>query len=208
MTSIVYALRNPAMPGLVKIGRTERDAAARMKGLYGSGVPLPFECIVAREVEDGDTLEKALHTAFGPYRINERREFFEVDESRVIALLSVWPGFDATPVVATATEADEDEREAAKEYVRDRERKRRRPNLNFKEMEVPEGAVLRCIRNDEEAVVVGERTVRFRDEERYLTAATQLALGVEGGVAPTAYWTYEGRLLGEIYEDTYGRRED
>jgi len=45
MTSIVYALRNPTMPGLVKIGMTDRYATARMKDLYGSGVPLPFECI-------------------------------------------------------------------------------------------------------------------------------------------------------------------
>ena len=65
MTSIVYALRNPAMPGLIKIGRTDRSATARMNDLYGSGVPLPFECIIAREVEDGDGIgsgtEPALH---------------------------------------------------------------------------------------------------------------------------------------------------
>lgn len=204
MTSIVYALRNPAMPGLVKIGKTDRDATARMKDLYGSGVPLPFECVIAREVEDGDSLEKALHEAFGPYRINERREFFEIDESQVIALLSVWPGSDATPMVATATEADEVEREAAKQF----ERRTRRPNLNFTEMGVPEGAVLQCVRNDEEAVVVGPRMVQFREKQMYLTNATKLALGVNSSVPPTGYWTYEGQLLGEIYEDTYGRRED
>lgn len=75
-------------------------------------------------------------------------------------------------------------------------------------MGVPEGAVLKCIRNDEEAVFVGERMVRFREEEMFLTNATKLALGGKSNVPPTAYWTYEGQLLGEIYEDTYGSRED
>ena len=54
MSVIVYALTNPAMPGLVKIGKTSRDdPQARMKELYNSsGVPLPFECVIAVEVED------------------------------------------------------------------------------------------------------------------------------------------------------------
>lgn len=42
---IVYLLTNPVMPGLVKIGMTLRDEIdARMKELYTTGVPLPFEC--------------------------------------------------------------------------------------------------------------------------------------------------------------------
>lgn len=42
---IVYVLTNPAMPGLVKIGMTTRsDIDARMKELYSTGVPVPFDC--------------------------------------------------------------------------------------------------------------------------------------------------------------------
>lgn len=50
-SGIVYVLTNPAMPGLVKIGQTKRDKMdARLKELYGTGVPLPFECQYACRV--------------------------------------------------------------------------------------------------------------------------------------------------------------
>ena len=53
MPNIVYVLTNPAMPGLVKIGMTDRDdVKRRMSDLYTTGVPLPFECLAAREIED------------------------------------------------------------------------------------------------------------------------------------------------------------
>ena len=42
---LVYVLTNSAMPGLVKIGMTTRDSVdTRMKELYSTGVPVPFEC--------------------------------------------------------------------------------------------------------------------------------------------------------------------
>jgi len=45
---IVYVLINPAMPGLIKIGRTnQEDVKYRMSQLYTTGVPLPFECVYA-----------------------------------------------------------------------------------------------------------------------------------------------------------------
>ena len=50
MPNIVYVLTNPAMPGIVKIGMTEReDVQRRMTELYSTGVPLPFECVIARQ---------------------------------------------------------------------------------------------------------------------------------------------------------------
>lgn len=76
---IVYVLTNPAMPGLVKIGMTTRDNLdTRMRELYGTGVPVPFECAYACKVKTSDCskIEKALHIAFAPNRINANREFF------------------------------------------------------------------------------------------------------------------------------------
>ena len=58
MPNIVYVLTNPAMPGLVKIGMTDRDdVQRRMRDLYSTGVPLPFECVIAREIEDREAVE-------------------------------------------------------------------------------------------------------------------------------------------------------
>ncbi len=47
---IVYLLTNPVMPGLVKIGMTtQEDIDKRMKVLYTTGVPVPFECQYATQ---------------------------------------------------------------------------------------------------------------------------------------------------------------
>lgn len=62
---IVYLLTNPVMPGLVKICMTtQEDIDKRMKELYTTGVPVPFECQFACKVKKGDP----------PYRRDGRSE--------------------------------------------------------------------------------------------------------------------------------------
>ena len=55
MPEIVYAFTNVAMPGLIKIGRSSRDRLEkRLADLSNpSGIPVPFECLYAAEVDDG-----------------------------------------------------------------------------------------------------------------------------------------------------------
>ena len=75
ISQIVYVLTNPAMPGLVKIGKTTKlEVDGRMRQLYGTGVPVPFDCAFACQVKDATEVEKALHIAFGKNRINPNRE--------------------------------------------------------------------------------------------------------------------------------------
>ena len=64
-------------------------------------------------------IENALHTAFGPNRVNTSREFFEIDPEQVQALLRVMPGRDVTPrpPEQDAGTPDEDQA-AATEYKR------------------------------------------------------------------------------------------
>ena len=122
MPNIVYVLTNPAMPGIVKIGMTDRpDVQRRMGDLYTTGVPLPFDCVIAREIEDREAaeVERALHTAFGPNRINPSREFFQVEPEQVEVLLRVMPGRDVTPHDAgQPTGLQPDDREASTEFKR------------------------------------------------------------------------------------------
>lgn len=85
---IVYILTNPAMPGLVKIGKTARGSVeARLSELYSTGVPVPFECAYAAKVTNQTVVEKAFHQAFAPYRINAKREFFEIEADQAISIL-------------------------------------------------------------------------------------------------------------------------
>ena len=120
MPNIVYVLTNPAMPGMVKIGMTDRaDVQRRMNELYSTGVPLPFECTIARQIEGKEAaeIENALHIAFDPYRVNPSREFFEIYPEQVEVLLRVMSGTDATPQIAQEdTVLLTEDREAAAEY--------------------------------------------------------------------------------------------
>jgi hypothetical protein len=52
---------------------------------------------VARTVYDGRVVERALHIAFGPDRVNPAREFFSIAPERAIAIINAFPGHDLTP---------------------------------------------------------------------------------------------------------------
>ena len=132
MPNIVYALTNPAMPGFVKIGMTTgQDVQSRMSSLYTTGVPFPFECVIAWEIEgkEAGEIESALHTAFGPNRVNLSREFFEIDPEQVQAVLRVIPGRDVTPQPSAADgETGAEDLEAVSEY---KKRQARLDELQF-----------------------------------------------------------------------------
>ncbi|MCY4625244.1 MAG: GIY-YIG nuclease family protein [Chloroflexi bacterium] len=124
MPNIVYVLTNPAMPGLVKIGMTDRDdVQRRMNELFTTGVPFPFECVIAKEIESTEaaTVESALHRAFHPYRANESREFFQIEPEQAEALLLVLSGRDVTPRVGKLLVAASPEDSAAAEEFKKRQ---------------------------------------------------------------------------------------
>ena len=201
--SIVYAARNPAMPGLIKIGRTDQEADARLSQLYTTGVPVPFKCVMAvRPQRSAAEVEQALHQAFEPHRLNPAREFFEVEPENVVAIMRLL-GDDVTDQVQAADDRDS-ELTAADRAARERV-DRRRPNFNFKEMDIYPGTELR-FRDDETVTVevVDERRVRMDDEVISMTEATKRARKVDRAVAPMPHWrTPDGRLLSDIYNETY-----
>ena len=88
----MYVLTNPAFPQYIKIGRTTTEVDARLSQLYSTGVPLPFDCVYAGRVRRGLSeaeVERRLHKAFEPHRINPRREFFEMEPDRAKAILEL-----------------------------------------------------------------------------------------------------------------------
>jgi len=197
---IVYILTNPAIPSMIKIGMTtHEDVKMRMAQLYSTGVPLPFECVYAAKVSNFEKVEKALHIAFGPDRVNPKREFFEIDASQAIAIIKLMEIEDVTPKVAREKEeVDEIDREAGEAYA-----KKKRPRFSFSEMNIPVGSELVNVTNGETVTVFSDRTVQFRGEETSLTNATRVILGNSYHVAPSPYWTYDGKLLRMIYNETY-----
>lgn len=199
MLQVVYVLTNPAMPGLIKIGKTYADdVGIRLGQLYTTGVPLPFDLAFACKVHNADEVEKALHRAFAPNRVNPKREYFKMEAEQAIAILKLLHVEDATVEVATApTDISGEEIAAANQY------KSKRPIMNFTEMSIPIGAVLHFRDGDATATVISPRKVLFNGEEQSLTSATQELLQVDYSVQPSPYWTYNGKWLRDIYDETY-----
>lgn len=200
---IVYLLTNPVMPGLVKIGMTaQKDIEKRMRELYTTGVPVPFECQFACKVKKGDCvkIEKALHAAFAPQRVNANREFFRIQVEQAKSILELFHHTDVTEEVSDEIENDltDDDKAATKKA------RLHRPPLNFFEMGMKKGDVLQW--KDDPSVTLSvytERTVIFEGKEMAISAVTRDLKGSKWYVAPGSYWQYNERLLSEIYDETY-----
>lgn len=201
---IVYVLTNPAMPGLVKIGMTNKESVdARLKELFNTSVPVPFECEYACKVTQTARVEKALHIAFHPYRIHSQREFFEINPEQAIAILQLLDmGKDITNEIVE--EINNDLTEVDKAAGRKMKIKRR-PPLNYIEMGIPLGAKLEFNRDDETYTVeiCDAKKVSYCGVKKSLTAITKELLGIEHALQPTSYWTYNGKNLMDIYNETY-----
>ena len=94
----VYCLSNPAMPGLVKIGYTNRSSAIRAAELsFGTrefratGVPLPFAVVKDWQVpaEKAESIEQQIHHYLREFRVPshgrvQAKEFFYLEPGAAI----------------------------------------------------------------------------------------------------------------------------
>ena len=192
------------MPGLVKIGMTTReDIDARLKELYSTGVPVPFECQYACKVKKSDCakIEKALHTAFAPQRVNANREFFRIQVEQAKVILELFNIEDITEEVTDEIENDL----TAEDKVATQNAKPRRPSLNFYEMGMKQGEILTWKDDPSIFVVIkSERKVTYNDEEVSISALSAQLKGYNTKhISPGSYWLYKERLLDDIYNETY-----
>lgn len=198
-TEIVYILSNAAMPGLLKIGKTtQADVNVRMGQLYTTGVPVPFECVYAIEVSDCSKVEFALHTAFGPNRVNPNREFFKIEAEQAIAIMKLLDQRDITPQISRSLNENvtQAEKDSGSKLIR-------RPNMNFVEMGIPVGSILTFNDGVTTVKVESDKKVLYKEQSVTLTKVTREILGLDYSVQPSPLWTFDGKLLKQIYEDTY-----
>lgn len=194
MVDIVYVLTNEGMPDLVKIGLTQDSIESRISSLSAhSGVPFPFECYYAAEVDDCKKLEKTLHQLFSEARVNPKREFFKLDPEKVVLALSIG---NFKEVIVGDTQVDKDEKVALEKA------KLRRPKLKLSALGIGPGDVLVLSRDEDiTCEVVENGNVLFRQEIMSLSAAALSALHSLGYTTPTAsgpgYWMFDGELLDE-----------
>lgn len=194
MSDIVYVLTNEAMPGIVKIGLTTDSVESRLAGLNShSGVPLPFECYFAAEVDSCTRIERILHQLFSEHRINPRREFFRVDPEKVVLAISIGMYKEVTPGSVIAEPQDQEALE---------KEKARRPRIRLDALGIPVGAELTLSRDETiTATVVPGNKVIYNGQVCSLSAAALQALHGLGYRTPSAsgseYWQFDGELLDE-----------
>ena len=118
----VYVLSNPSMPGLVKIGRTERDPETRRVELSkATGVPTPFRLEYSQFFEDCHLAEKAVHNDLQRLgqRANDGREFFRVTVVQAVGVLKRLAALERGDTVEAlgTTGPSRGARDAAKDLV-------------------------------------------------------------------------------------------
>ncbi|TCK31050.1 T5orf172 domain-containing protein [Ancylobacter aquaticus] len=193
--TVVYVLTNQAMPGLIKIGRTADTIENRMRQLDTTGLPLPFECFYAAEVQTPDRVERALHEAFDDHRVRRNREFFSLSPDKAKAIIKLLELREVTPGADVITEIGDQE---ALNQAR-----RRRSHFRFSMLNISPGSELVSVFDDNiTASVKDDRWIIFRGEEDSLSNSA-LTIAHEKGrmwpsVAGPSYWKYEGKTLEQL----------
>lgn len=189
MDNIIYILINEAMPGYVKIGKTN-NLEQRIRSLDNTSVPLPFECFYACKVKDAEFVERQLLDAFLDHRVRSSREFFEISPERAVAALKLAEIENITPK-KDFVETEEDQQALNQARVN-------RAVFNFSMVDIPKGAELVWYRDENvKARVVDNRQIEFNGEITSLSNSAQKLLGYNYKVAGTLYWMYEGETLDE-----------
>ena len=198
---IIYILSNPAMPGLVKIGKTT-NLDDRMSSLYSTGIPVPFHCVYAKRVKNYSEVEKKLHSGLRSHRENKNREFFRIPEEEVINFLELVDGEEVTP--------KEDKFENVDDKVAFEKSSRIGQRFNFEMVNIPNGSTLHFLRDESfTCCVTSKNRVEFEGNDHSLSSAGLLIINERLGfnwasLAGPLNWKFEGELLDERrkrYED-------
>lgn len=187
----VYLLTNDAMPGIVKIGCTERSVEERIDELSKpTGVPMKFECFFAVRVENAESVEKKIHDGLKDLRL-PNREFFKIAPERVRSLMQL-----TDHTVYVPNEATRSIKEPSGDQLN-------LPRLNLKRAGLEVGNVLVFSRDRNISVTVKSTDkVQYIHEDMSLAQATKLVFSSRGekwrAGAASEYWLFGEDILSEI----------
>lgn len=191
----VYVLTNRAFAHLVKIGYTTTDVKTRMRSLDGTGVPYPFECYYAGKTPEGIDVERAIHLALKDYRINKKREFFELEPAHAAKILSYLCIEDVTP--------DDGQEMSVDDGASIMQAEERRPTFSFDMLGIPPGTILTHSfdANQTCEVLEGSR-VLFRGEKASLSGSALVVINETGrnwlAAQGAKYWCLNGESLHDL----------
>ena len=191
---IVYILTNQSHPSYIKIGKTT-NLRQRLSSLDSTGVPLPFECYYAVEVDDMSKVEKLLHHSFDKYRVRKNREFFELLPENAKSALQLTNGKDVTPKNDIVESADD-------QKALDKARNKRK-RFSFDLLNIEPGSILTFSKDESQICeVINDRLVKFRGEEMTLSGSALKIINEMdydwSQIHGPAYWEFNGQSLHQL----------
>ena len=193
---ILYVLSNPAMPEMVKIGKTTGTLEDRIKQLSSrTSVPLSFECVIAKVVDDVNHYEKKMHDAFASRRVNPSREFFYIPSEELIHLFELFPG--------EYVNSEQNIFETKEEKIAFEKATKKGERFNFKLVGIKKGTTLYFSKdNSITCEVVSNTKVKFRNGIHSLSSAGVLAINSLGynwtKIAGPRHWFLDGESVYDL----------
>lgn len=188
----IYIMTNPALKGMVKIGYAT-DVEIRRKQLSTTALPYDYEVYATYETS-GNLEDKKLHKMIDnlnpDLRVSKSREFFVMSPEEAYELL------ESIAVISGTKDKLKKTKIAAKE-----KQIVRRPAIKFTECGIPIGAELVFTEDPTLTVkVVSDRKVEYNNE---ITSLSGIVSKIKGhAMQGPLYFSYNGRLLTEIAEET------
>lgn len=196
----IYIMTNPGLQNMVKIGYAA-DVEARRKQLSTTALPYEYEIYATYETS-GKLEDKKLHKLIDnlnpDLRVSKSREFFVMSPSEAYELL------EAIAIIS----GSQDKLEKVKKTNVATQLKTKRPAINFSKCGIPVGAELTFVDDATVKVIVeSDKKVLYKGELTSLSAVAGKLKGVKA-IQGSSYFTYNGKLITDIAEETQWKEAD
>lgn len=189
----IYIMTNPALKDMVKIGYAT-DVEKRRKQLSTTALPYDYEVYATYETSgnlEDLKLHKMIDNLNPDLRVTANKEFFIMTPQEAYELLEAIATISGTKDKLKRVKIVEVKKQAVK-----------KPPINFKKCGIPMGAELVFTEDPTVKVtVVSDRKVQWNEEETSLSAVAG-ALKHSKAIQGSAFFTYEGKLITKIAEET------
>ena len=185
----IYIMTNPALLDMVKIGYAI-DVEERRKQLSTTALPYEYEVYATYETE-GNLEDKKLHQLIDDLnpdlRISKNREFYVMTPEQAYQLI------EAIAIISGSI--------SKIKRVKQERIVTKRPPIDFDKCGIPRGAELIYTEDENiKVTVVNNHKVKYKEE---LTSLSAIVKSIKGyNVAGPSYFTYNGKLITEIADET------
>ena len=185
----IYIMTNPALADMVKIGYAT-NVEERRKQLSTTALPYEYEVYATYET-NGNLEDKKLHQLIDDLntdlRVSKNREFYVMTPEQAYQLI------EAIAIISGSTNK--------LKRVKQTPVTTKRPPIDFGKCGIPKGAELVYTEDENiKVTVVNNHKVKYKEE---LTSLSAIVKNLKGyNIAGPSYFTYNGRLITEIAEET------